>query len=100
MTNFSVAVNSDGRGEAFFIDDNGTVMHTWQITAQNNQVWQSPVTLFGDGGQALTDAVSLGAGADVHGKIQVVAVTSDGNYHLCYQTQDGPWQGWVDITQQ
>lgn len=103
MKDFTVAINSDGRIEAFYIDETGTVVHTWQQkpgdTPDLKTSWSAVTKLNGQGHGPLTNVVSLGADSNLQGKIQVVAETSDGKLHVCYQTVNGPWQGWFDIKQ-
>lgn len=102
MENFVIATNSDNRVEAFYVDDNSTVRHTWQQESKTE--WSAGQQLFGtnpdNGGsnEPLTNASRVEACTDEDGQIQVVAYTTDGKYFICYQTP-GFWNGWFEITQ-
>ncbi len=101
MENFVIATNSDNRVEAFYIDDNFTVMHTWQLDPANKTSWSKPNSLYGtsqDSNGSLTNALRVEAVTDSNGQIQVVAYTQDNKYFTCYQTP-GFWNGWFEITQ-
>ncbi len=97
MTDFVIAINNDGRLEAFYIE-NGTVKHIWQYSPSDKLSWPNSGPLYGSNNPALDNAISVGAYTDQNGFIQVVAKTTDGSYHICYQTADG-WQGWFSINQ-
>ena len=97
MTDFVLAINKDGRLEAFYIENN-TVKHIWQLSPSDKLSWSNPGPLFGGNNPPLDNATTLGAYTDADGYIQVVAQTTNGSYQICYQTADG-WQGWVSITQ-
>ena len=102
MEDFVIATNGDGRVEAFYIDGQGTVMHTWQMNPANKLVWSAPNALFGttpDSDGPLNNAKRVEACTDRNGQIQVVAFTADGKYMTCFQTP-GYWNGWFAIEQQ
>ncbi|WP_420572805.1 hypothetical protein [Kordia sp.] len=102
MNNFVIATNSDGRVEAFYIDEAKNVAHTWQVEAGNKLVWSQAEALFGIRGEStgpLNGAVKVAATTDLKGQIQVVAVTEAGEYFICYQVE-GVWEGWLKIEQQ
>jgi hypothetical protein len=102
MENFVIATNGDGRVEAFYIGENGTVMHTWQVDPGNKTVWSAPTALFGTSGNSngpLENVVRVEADSGMRGQIQVVAYTREGKYYTCYQTP-GAWAGWLEIEQQ
>lgn len=97
MEDFVIATNSDGRVEAFYIE-NGTVMHTWQINGNDKLVWSQPgaLTSTKEARIPLTNATRVEACTGLDGQIQVVAFTADNQYKICYQTP-GVWNGWFDI---
>jgi len=97
MEDYTLAVNTDTRAEAFYIGSDGIVMHTWQLAAGNKTAWTSPNPLTGDTGTQLANAVRVESSYGSSG-IQVVAYTKDGKYYICYQTP-GQWLGWYQITQ-
>jgi len=99
MNNYSIAANSDGRIEAFFIV-NGTVMHTWQKQSNNELDWSTPLALGGNptGPSLPSTPVEVECCNDLQGQIHVIVVTSNGNIYTCYQTP-GAWNGWFQITQ-
>ncbi len=102
MENFSLAINKDSRLEAFYIDEEGYVSHVWQFNANNRLEWSNPDTLkgqVGGTGQKLGDVTQVSACTNDSGRIQVVAKTNDEKYHLCYQNNEGPWEGWFEISQ-
>jgi len=102
MEDYVIATNSDGRVEAFYIDENSTVMHTWQKSSSNKTDWSLPQALTNTTSnprKPLTNATRVEATTDSNGQIQVVAYTSDNKYYTCYQTP-GLWNGWFQITQQ
>ncbi|MCH2194749.1 hypothetical protein [Kordia sp.] len=102
MNNFVIATNSDGRVQAFYVDEAKNVAHTWQIEAGNKLVWSQAEVLFGVAGgsrEPLNGAVRVAATTDLRGQIQVVALTEAGEYFTCYQT-GGVWNGWFKIEQQ
>jgi hypothetical protein len=102
MENYVIATNSDGRVEAFYIDENSTVMHTWQINPGNKLDWSAPQPLFGtepNSNGPLNNATRVEATTDANGQIQVVAYTTENQYLTCYQTP-GFWIGWFEICQQ
>ena len=101
MEDYVIATNSDNRVEAFYIDENATVMHTWQVSPSNKTVWSKPNALFGTAPGSngpLTNATRVEATTDTSGQIQVVAYTRENKYFTCYQTP-GNWNGWFEITQ-
>lgn len=108
MEDYVIATNSDNRVEAFYIDERGTVMHTWQLDPSNKTQWSAPNELFGtntnspNGNQPFTNATRVQACTDEKGQIQVVAYTKEGGeygtYYTCYQTP-GHWNGWYKIEQ-
>ncbi|MEM6721354.1 MAG: hypothetical protein AAF611_18645 [Bacteroidota bacterium] len=102
MENFVIATNADLRVEAFYIDAEGTVMHTWQLQPGNKQVWSAPNALFGTAPGSngpLQNAVRVDAATDRQGQIQVVAYTREGQYFICFQ-EGTVWRGWLPIEQQ
>ncbi len=104
MIDYCIATNSDTRVEAFYIEDDGIVQHTWQLTAGDKTSWNKGGPLYGtnpQGGgsnQNLTNAIRVQATTDDKGQIQVIACTQDFKYYTCYQTP-GYWNGWFAITQ-
>ncbi|WP_298419808.1 hypothetical protein [uncultured Kordia sp.] len=102
MNNFEIATNSDGRVEAFYIDEANMVAHTWQVEAGNKLVWSEASALYGtvEGSTGpLKEAVRVTATTNNEGQIQVVALTKTEEYFICYQV-DGVWNGWFKIEQQ
>lgn len=102
MNNFVIATNSDGRVEAFYIDEANMVAHTWQVEAGNKLIWSEAEALFGtaEGSTGpLTEAVRVAATTDNEGQVQVVALTKTEEYFICYQI-GGVWNGWFKIEQQ
>ncbi|NQY31448.1 MAG: hypothetical protein HRT69_18525 [Flavobacteriaceae bacterium] len=101
MEDYVIAINSDGRVEAFYIDENSTVMHVWQLKSSNKTVWSQPRPLFdpsSNPNSALTNATRVSAATGRDGQIQVVAYTRENKYFTCYQ-ESGTWNGWFEITQ-
>jgi sugar lactone lactonase YvrE len=102
MDNFVIATNLDSRVEAFYVDETGTVMHTWQLESGNRQIWSAPNALFGTAPGSngpLRDAVRVQATTGREGQIQVVAYTKANQYFICYQ-RGNEWFGWFQIQQQ
>ncbi|MGB2063905.1 MAG: hypothetical protein ACPHUL_02065 [Marinomonas gallaica] len=108
MENYVIATNADSKVEAFYIDESGTVMHTWQLEDSSKTKWSKPQPLQGTCSQTgsnepLTNATRVEACTNPNGQIQVVAYTKeggkDGTYYICYQTP-GFWNGWNKITQE
>ena len=62
MQDYVIASNSDDRVEAFYIDDNGTVVHTWQLDPSDKTKWSAAIPLTNQkGGKALTGATRVEA---------------------------------------
>lgn len=107
MENYVIAANADSKLEAFYIDESGTVMHTWQLEDACKTHWSKPQPLVGTGSQnastePLTGASRVEACTNKNGLIQVVAYKQEGNegaYYVCHQTP-GFWSGWAKITQE
>ncbi|WP_430409184.1 hypothetical protein [Kordia sp.] len=102
MNNFEIATNSDGRVEAFYIDEANMVAHTWQIEPGNKLIWSEANVLYGtaEGSNGpLENAVRVSATTNLNGQIEVVALTKSGAYFICYQI-NGVWNGWFQIEQQ
>ena len=98
MEDFVIASNNENRVEAFYIQE-GTVMHTAQINPGNKLKWSAPAPLIGGNSHGpLNNATRVEACTDAQGMIQVVAVTGNGAYVTCIQTQGG-WEGWSQIEQ-
>ena len=104
MIDFVISTNSDGRVEAFYIDDTSTVMHTWQENEGEKLVWSKANALYGTAANSpndnkpLTNVMRVETCTDLKGQIQVIAVTKDFKYYICYQTP-GFWNGWYEIEQ-
>ena len=101
MEDYVIAINSDNRVEAFYIDENSTVMHTWQLNSEDKTVWSKPNSLYGtvpNSSGNLTNALRVEADTDSNGQIQVIVFTKDNKYQTCYQTP-GAWNGWFEIKQ-
>ncbi|MBM6550158.1 hypothetical protein [Marinomonas ostreistagni] len=107
MENYVIATNAENKLEAFYIDESGTVMHTWQLDTASKTDWSKPQPLLGTcnrsgSNEPLEGAVRVEACTDHNGLIQVVAYKSEGGegaYYICYQTP-GFWNGWTKITQE
>lgn len=88
QANTSVMVrNCDGRGEVFYLDDDGRLWHYWEFTA-GGQDWSQAQAL-GGGGRLIYDQVSAERNKDC--RLEVFGVgTNKAGYHI-WQLAGGGW---------
>ncbi|NEQ50636.1 MAG: hypothetical protein F6K11_10960 [Leptolyngbya sp. SIO3F4] len=99
IKDFAIACNADGRLEAFYINEEGEVMHTWQSVDIRLSPWSRPNRLYGNRG--LSDlparATHLSATRNHTGQIQVIAICRGGGMYLCRQIAFRNWEGWLKL---
>ncbi|MET8040445.1 hypothetical protein ABZU25_06215 [Micromonospora sp. NPDC005215] len=89
-TKLSVALNADGRMQAFQTRGSGAVYSTWQ---------SAPNSVFGDwanlGGNALKSPTAV---TKADGRIELFAIGGDGKlYHKWQSTVNGPFSDWTSL---
>lgn len=94
-----LAVNVNGRIEAFTLDSNGNMWHTYQTTISTPILWSSWSSLgappAGLNPSALEFQVFLLTGA---GQLQAVALGNDSNLYQSTQYGGGGSDGWTQFT--
>lgn len=82
------AVNKDGRGEEFLLN-NGSISHKWR---QPDGKWSPRVSFPGGPFAAVT------AFANADGRLELVAADAQGNEQHCWQTAPGAsWTNWQPL---
>ena len=102
MNHFVIATNADLRLEAFFLNDQGQVMHAWQYRDTDIQLWSPPGPLYGTTDNpncfALVARMThLSVSTNLNGQIQVIAVSRNGQMYLCRQVAFQNWEGWFKL---